>query len=271
MAKVGRNLPCPCGSGKKYKKCCLGKTSQSSNILPWKTYPEDFVIAELLQSSKEFFLFYQNERIKIINSVLWAHDLSLPIGINYRATKLDTGDFVIRLKNIPPILKDAVKIAHELQHCVDDTKGFHHVGFRERKYENLSSALNSMIHDPNVNLNLRRYGFDLSQEYERELKETLYQLKAIPPEPTDHLGRVHWVINYAGHILERESSLNKEVAKMDNRFESWFEQNYPKVASEGRYLLELIRDIGFDTPQKQFILFNRVIQQYSLKRYITLN
>ncbi|EMF0406572.1 SEC-C domain-containing protein [Enterococcus durans] len=21
--KVGRNSPCPCGSGKKYKKCCL--------------------------------------------------------------------------------------------------------------------------------------------------------------------------------------------------------------------------------------------------------
>jgi hypothetical protein len=25
MAKIGRNDPCPCGSGKKYKKCCLGK------------------------------------------------------------------------------------------------------------------------------------------------------------------------------------------------------------------------------------------------------
>ena len=24
-AKIGRNDPCPCGSGKKYKKCCLGK------------------------------------------------------------------------------------------------------------------------------------------------------------------------------------------------------------------------------------------------------
>ena len=23
--KVGRNDPCPCGSGKKYKKCCIGK------------------------------------------------------------------------------------------------------------------------------------------------------------------------------------------------------------------------------------------------------
>ncbi|HOB43391.1 MAG TPA: SEC-C metal-binding domain-containing protein [Bacillota bacterium] len=22
MKKIGRNAPCPCGSGKKYKKCC---------------------------------------------------------------------------------------------------------------------------------------------------------------------------------------------------------------------------------------------------------
>ena len=28
MKKIGRNEPCPCGSGKKYKKCCLN-TSKS--------------------------------------------------------------------------------------------------------------------------------------------------------------------------------------------------------------------------------------------------
>lgn len=28
--KIGRNDPCPCGSGKKYKKCCLGKRSATS-------------------------------------------------------------------------------------------------------------------------------------------------------------------------------------------------------------------------------------------------
>ncbi|MDP7135072.1 MAG: SEC-C metal-binding domain-containing protein, partial [Planctomycetota bacterium] len=25
MSKVKRNAPCPCGSGKKYKKCCMAK------------------------------------------------------------------------------------------------------------------------------------------------------------------------------------------------------------------------------------------------------
>jgi len=29
MSKVGRNSPCPCGSGKKYKKCCIDKNKPS--------------------------------------------------------------------------------------------------------------------------------------------------------------------------------------------------------------------------------------------------
>ncbi len=29
MSKIGRNDPCPCGSGKKYKKCCLAKTQST--------------------------------------------------------------------------------------------------------------------------------------------------------------------------------------------------------------------------------------------------
>ncbi len=28
--KIGRNEPCPCGSGKKYKKCCLRKHEEEA-------------------------------------------------------------------------------------------------------------------------------------------------------------------------------------------------------------------------------------------------
>ena len=30
--QVGRNDPCPCGSAKKYKKCCLGKSSFDAGL-----------------------------------------------------------------------------------------------------------------------------------------------------------------------------------------------------------------------------------------------
>ncbi len=31
--KIGRNDPCPCGSGKKYKKCCLIKAKPPEDLL----------------------------------------------------------------------------------------------------------------------------------------------------------------------------------------------------------------------------------------------
>lgn len=33
MFNVGRNDPCPCGSGLKFKKCCFGKPSPSRQAL----------------------------------------------------------------------------------------------------------------------------------------------------------------------------------------------------------------------------------------------
>jgi uncharacterized protein len=33
LNKVGRNDPCPCGSGKKYKKCCEKKTETLNTII----------------------------------------------------------------------------------------------------------------------------------------------------------------------------------------------------------------------------------------------
>lgn len=30
MSSISRNEPCPCGSGKKYKKCCLGKDEKAA-------------------------------------------------------------------------------------------------------------------------------------------------------------------------------------------------------------------------------------------------
>ena len=32
-AKTGRNDPCPCGSGKKYKQCCEGKAAEKTTFL----------------------------------------------------------------------------------------------------------------------------------------------------------------------------------------------------------------------------------------------
>lgn len=43
--KIGRNDPCPCGSGKKYKKCCIDKDLVDLNLGPL-TYDNPFTLSE---------------------------------------------------------------------------------------------------------------------------------------------------------------------------------------------------------------------------------
>jgi len=41
MVKIGRNDTCPCGSGKKYKKCCLNNPGQTPEKAP--SYADDII------------------------------------------------------------------------------------------------------------------------------------------------------------------------------------------------------------------------------------
>ncbi len=50
--KIGRNQPCPCGSGKKYKKCCLNK------IVPAGT----FIYTDLDQLSNSVWEYIKAEK-----------------------------------------------------------------------------------------------------------------------------------------------------------------------------------------------------------------
>jgi hypothetical protein len=69
MAKIGRNALCPCGSGRKYKKCCLGKESPprlfSGSAQPPPVEPptagvaphggmSPYVMAKLFEDSEQF-------------------------------------------------------------------------------------------------------------------------------------------------------------------------------------------------------------------------
>jgi len=42
MSKIGRNDPCPCGSGKKYKKCCINNYVNEP-IDKEYSYSDDFI------------------------------------------------------------------------------------------------------------------------------------------------------------------------------------------------------------------------------------
>src|SRR5713101_5371057 len=50
MSAIGRNDPCPCGSGKKYKRCCLGKDATAPDA--WTAVERDSVLASLMRFAR---------------------------------------------------------------------------------------------------------------------------------------------------------------------------------------------------------------------------
>lgn len=271
--KIGRNDPCPCGSGKKYKVCCLRKIRKLSIAtwpnFHWTCFPEEFVICELLRSSKEFLVFYQAERRKIVKPIFWVQESSLPRGIDYRTTRLETGELFIRLKRVPAIIEDAVSIAHELQHFILDTENFPLVGFENPQFETISSALSSMVHDPLVDSRLKIYGFDLWKKYQKEVRDTIRQFRGGKIYPKDDLARKIWIFNYVSKILDWELVCNMSRGS-DNEYQLLFNNLYPDIAKEGQKLLKLVNNIGYDTPEKQTALFKEIIQIYNLETILKI-
>jgi len=55
--KIGRNAPCPCGSGKKYKKCCLNKAAKPPEDLLWRRLGDahDRLIDNLMAFARKTF------------------------------------------------------------------------------------------------------------------------------------------------------------------------------------------------------------------------
>ena len=59
MTKIGRNDPCPCGSGKKFKKCCLGKVFDyelGDNGELYQKFPINDEMYEVLKRQEEQFI-----------------------------------------------------------------------------------------------------------------------------------------------------------------------------------------------------------------------
>jgi hypothetical protein len=261
--KIDRNAPCPCGSGKKYKKCCFEKIQYDTSI-KGESYPEKIVVNGLIVSSKEFKTFYENERIKIIEPLRWVLDHFLPEGVRARvSTEINTGKiFFIRLPRIPPNLKDAFIIAHELGHIVLFTEGYSGVLYQDTKYENISASLGSMIHDLLVNSKLKMYGFDLLEEFNIEAEESKRNLLCYSVAPTDRLGQIKWIFNYCGKLLDWQFISGNESDK--HEFHLWFEQRYPSIVDEAKNLLTLVKKLGYETPPKVTQLFNEIIRMYDL-------
>lgn len=62
MKKIGRNDPCPCGSGKKYKRCCQGLAAATNDELSEVLAGKDFNSREDMQAFIDVFMQQKNNQ-----------------------------------------------------------------------------------------------------------------------------------------------------------------------------------------------------------------
>lgn len=109
-SKVGRNDPCPCGSGKKYKKCCLDKTE---NVLPYQKYIdkslEDYPKKNNNKGELDFYSIYKEEYINIDKLLYKAiKSKRVPLFVDRRRDKEDDNDYAY-LNEAYPLIKDVIE------------------------------------------------------------------------------------------------------------------------------------------------------------------
>ncbi len=93
--KVGRNDPCPCGSGKKYKKCCLEK---QEDMLPYQKYIDSSLDKYPKKNNNkgelDFYTIYKEEYINIDKLLYKAiKRKSIPMFVERRKDKEDDIDY----------------------------------------------------------------------------------------------------------------------------------------------------------------------------------
>lgn len=84
---VSRNEPCPCGSGQKYKRCCLGKEESTALV-------KDYKVPAILSAVA----------VAVSVAVMWAADTQTGLAVG-GALLLCIGAWAI-FRNPPPPRKD---------------------------------------------------------------------------------------------------------------------------------------------------------------------
>ena len=260
--EVGRNALCPCGSGRKYKHCCLGKEEVANPVSTSDTLESSLSV--LVEADDAFKSFFEAVKPLLPERLRLVQDRDLPRGVDFRSTRASGGVASIRLRRYPPVPRNCTRIAHELAHFVLDARRYPGLGWRERGTESLASAISSMLHDPLVLAMLLEHGLDPSSDFRREIRETKRALGGIRKSPKDKLGRLHWAVNRYG--LELEAGVLVEAVEAVNaEFVDWYDARYPDMIGDIAHVRQLVSEFGFETPEDTQHTLERIVEAYDLQ------
>lgn len=194
--------------------------------------------------------------------------MNLPIGIDYRTSQINNKEYIY-LRRIPPLISDALKIAHEIQHVVHRSENIPSIGTPYIQYNNLTSCINSCLHDILVNRDLLLYKFDLCEDFIKEVNDDKKQLVNIHNEPTDYLATLHFAFNYYSKKLDFEF-ITKEYEYDDISFFDWFENRYPNITELAKRIENIIPSIDNIKKENIGILLQQIINEFNLQNLMNI-
>lgn len=133
MAQPGRNDPCPCGSGKKYKRCCIDKDKQSGGLSP----AEELLTIVKLRRIIDHELQWENELYRIT-----AHHLLNRINPDYGIENIFDTIFLWNeyTNAVMPIFKKAGAVCAALDYFTAYTSGYNVTQAEIAKVYDVSAA-----------------------------------------------------------------------------------------------------------------------------------
>jgi len=239
--------------------------------ISYNVFSEEIVIGELLTDSTQFKSYYESRRKNIKKPVHWALDSSPEPISEASARRHLTGEQIILLRRIPPLLTDAFIVAHELEHLAMDYEGF--VNTRSivsnQDIDELASAFNAMIQHPIVNSRLELFGFDFKKIYEDVSQKSQATFRNLREPSPDRIMKLQWIFMNVDFMLAHNVAYQTWPDKRWVR--TMKKSRYPEIGKDVRELTQYILDRGLDTPQKQEKLANKIMAKYHLEDLLVIH
>jgi hypothetical protein len=266
MSGIGRNMPCPCMSGKKYKVCCM-EIQPLLDEFSINKIDENYLFKDILYDGT-FLKFLKNERVKVKGHIIWGSEEALTSKARCFTVNGETENlYVIKFRKTPIEIKDVFIPAHELQHVLCNEQGFPGIQLNEKfignvAYETLASVIANSIADPIVNKKiLKNYDFDFTSYYMEQLNTQIPMIKQFPANELRNEGKIFLISLYVEKMLDWEHVKTNE----GNEFLFTFNNRYPFLINEANNTLDTIKEVGFDTPDKVTYIYNYLIDKYNLR------
>lgn len=245
-----------------------------------KTYAEKDVLDQFISSSPEFKNYYETERDNIDN-IYWIksnNEIESTLGFQrgqkgkmYLLGDKTGIDKLIVLEQIPPSLNDLHLVAHEMGHILIMGKGSFGIAPRlssDLKNDEtnarirLAASMTTMIHDPLCESLLNKYGISYGNLFKDYVISVLKTHSTIEePAPNTYSG-YELVFKYVlanipdATTIDDNSSLEK--------YNKFFDDKFPHITGEGKFVLDLIDIWGYDTPEKLSYLYQDILNAMEL-------